>query len=424
LTCCWGIVFLYEYWTDAALPRIINATSCQRAQILGSLGIVTALLCAFVPSRHALDIWDAPPFCGVYFGVALCIGIILWGSRRPFDLFAVFLASFLAWIVSYHLAQSLMQSITVALHTIPVVVPDTNGLQNPPVTDDPAASQDADYLLGLIGLFCGLVGSSIVVFGVSIALPSFRTFGNWAKVAMVGTAAGSLLECMEGAHTPLQLVIHIGSVLPVLLAWQIGVLATIAYNLQPQFTAIVPVRGTAAKSAVRVMAPAPTPGPAPARSAPAATLEPALAESLPSQPEPNAPPAEVEALAQPAPSATVAAPAHGAASPQPATGGFGFGIAALVSAILGIFFPFGIILSAIAIVLALVSALMGDKIFAVAVGLIALVNTFVLSPSTWIFLSSVGRGTSTFFEILIFIACLVPVAPIVIRLAQKPSAMS
>jgi len=61
----------------------------------------------------------------------------------------------------------------------------------------------------------------------------------------------------------------------------------------------------------------------------------------------------------------------------------GFGIAALVCAIVAIFVPFvGIVVSGIAIVLAIVAALSGDRVFATATSLIAAVNTFFLSLSS------------------------------------------
>lgn len=70
----------------------------------------------------------------------------------------------------------------------------------------------------------------------------------------------------------------------------------------------------------------------------------------------------------------------------------GFGIAALILAILAIFIPVvGIYVSGLALVLAAIGALAGDRIFAVATPLIAAVNTFPFSPSTWILIDGSGR---------------------------------
>jgi hypothetical protein len=61
----------------------------------------------------------------------------------------------------------------------------------------------------------------------------------------------------------------------------------------------------------------------------------------------------------------------------------GFGIVALVMAIIAIFIPFyGIYISIIALIFAVMAALAGDRIFATATPLIVLVNTFFLSPMT------------------------------------------
>ncbi|HEY6255791.1 MAG TPA: hypothetical protein VIY51_08360 [Xanthobacteraceae bacterium] len=60
----------------------------------------------------------------------------------------------------------------------------------------------------------------------------------------------------------------------------------------------------------------------------------------------------------------------------------GFGIAALVLAIIAIFVPFyGLWVSGIACALAVAAALAGDRIFAVATPIIAGVNTYFLSPA-------------------------------------------
>jgi hypothetical protein len=99
----------------------------------------------------------------------------------------------------------------------------------------------------------------------------------------------------------------------------------------------------------------------------------------------------------------------------------GFGIAALVLAILAIFIPFGIIVSAIAVVLAAVGALAGDKVFAIATALIALVNTFVLSPSTWILLAGSDAGASSVLKIIFFVICLLPIGAIFLRSSGKAS---
>lgn len=99
----------------------------------------------------------------------------------------------------------------------------------------------------------------------------------------------------------------------------------------------------------------------------------------------------------------------------------GFEIAALVFAILAIFIPFGIVISAIAIILAIVAALSGDKTFAIATAVIALVNTLFLSPSTWIVLSGSDANASGILKVLIFVICLLPIGAIFLRASGKAS---
>lgn len=65
----------------------------------------------------------------------------------------------------------------------------------------------------------------------------------------------------------------------------------------------------------------------------------------------------------------------------------GFGIAALICALLALAIPLvGIVVSGIAIVLAIIAALSGDRVFATATSLIAGINTFFLSPSVMLVL--------------------------------------
>jgi hypothetical protein len=62
----------------------------------------------------------------------------------------------------------------------------------------------------------------------------------------------------------------------------------------------------------------------------------------------------------------------------------GFGIAALVLAVLAIFVPVaGVFLSAIACAFATIAGVCGDRGLAIATALLAGVNTFFLSPSLW-----------------------------------------
>lgn len=92
----------------------------------------------------------------------------------------------------------------------------------------------------------------------------------------------------------------------------------------------------------------------------------------------------------------------------------GFGIAAIICAILAIFIPLGgIAISGIAIVFAIIGALSGDKAFATATSLIAGINTFFLSPSITLTLKTTPVGTG--IGIFLFVCAAAPIAAIVGR---------
>ena len=87
----------------------------------------------------------------------------------------------------------------------------------------------------------------------------------------------------------------------------------------------------------------------------------------------------------------------------------GFGIAGLVIVFFAMiaFFPINLVLSAVAILCAVVAALAGDRIFAVITALAAGGNVFILSPLTVAAMMGEGMGQGTagvLFVVLAFIA--------------------
>jgi hypothetical protein len=80
----------------------------------------------------------------------------------------------------------------------------------------------------------------------------------------------------------------------------------------------------------------------------------------------------------------------------------GFGIAALVVVILAIFVPlYSFIVSGLALILAAVAALAGDRPFAIATPLIAAANFLLLSP---VALAYVDSHSGAWLIVLIFLA--------------------
>lgn len=102
----------------------------------------------------------------------------------------------------------------------------------------------------------------------------------------------------------------------------------------------------------------------------------------------------------------------------------GFGIAALVCAIIAVLIPLGIVVSAVAIVLASIAALSGDRIFATATAVIALVNTLFLSPSTWIMLGGGDQGAKSFMTVVVLVGGALPFIAMALNAAGKISLKS
>jgi hypothetical protein len=88
-----------------------------------------------------------------------------------------------------------------------------------------------NFMFAVSGVLGGLVGSTTLTFGLSLICKEFGAFENWARVVMPGTALGVLLEL--GAKDD-KLPAHIGSILPLFLAWQVTVAAIIGHCIVPR----------------------------------------------------------------------------------------------------------------------------------------------------------------------------------------------
>jgi hypothetical protein len=70
-----------------------------------------------------------------------------------------------------------------------------------------------------------------LTFALSLVCKEFGAFENWARTVMPGTALGVLLELIAKDD---KLPMHIGSILPLFLAWQVTVAAVIGYCIVPR----------------------------------------------------------------------------------------------------------------------------------------------------------------------------------------------
>jgi hypothetical protein len=196
-----------------------NASASNRAIILAALAIVSAILSNFAPTLRArpLVFLNTPLLLpGIYFGMVLGLAIWFWVSRSALKILTVLLSTVIAWVAAKITAEHAFEAIQHMLEEIAAP-----GKILPPI----------NFVLAVCGVLGGLVGSTILTFGLSLVCKEFGAFEKWARVVMPGTALGVLLEL--GVKDD-KLPVHIGSMLPLFLAWQVTVAAVIGYCIIPR----------------------------------------------------------------------------------------------------------------------------------------------------------------------------------------------
>src|SRR6516162_939995 len=187
-------------FVGAALMGLSNASASNRAIILAALAIVSATLSNFAPTLWAppLVFVNTPLLPGIYFGMVLGLAIWFWVSRSALKILTAL----------GEIDQMLKE----------IAAP---GKIFPPIK----------FVLAVCGVLGGLVGSTILTFGLSLVCKEFGAFENWARIVMPGTALGVLLELLAKDD---KFALHVGSLLPLFLAWQVTVAAVIAYCIVPR----------------------------------------------------------------------------------------------------------------------------------------------------------------------------------------------
>jgi hypothetical protein len=204
-----------------------NASASNRAIILAALAIVSAILSNFACNDKILSqlaIWNTPLLPGLFFGTVLALAIWLWVSRSALKILTVLLSTVIAWVAAKATAQYAFGEIEQMLKEIAAP-----GKIFPP---------QINFMVAVCGVLGGLVGSTVLTFGLSLVCKEFGAFENWARVVMPGTALGVLLELAANDD---KLPVHIGSFLPLFLAWQVTVAAIIGYCIVPRIGDYKPV---------------------------------------------------------------------------------------------------------------------------------------------------------------------------------------
>ena len=200
--------------------KLSNASAPTRGLILALFATVSAILSNFAGSKilwvQTLVSLNTPLLPGIYFGIVLGLAIWLWVSRNLLKIFTVLLSTVIAWVAAHITAEYVFGEIELMLKEIA-----TPGKILPPI----------NFVLAVCGVLGGLVGSTILTFGLSLVCKEFGAFENWARVVMPGTVLGILLELLAKDD---KFALHLGTLLPLFLGWQMTVAAIIGYCIVPR----------------------------------------------------------------------------------------------------------------------------------------------------------------------------------------------
>src|SRR5215831_52351 len=148
-----------------------NASASNRAIILAALAIVSAILSNLawrggILWTPRLAVWGVPLLPGVFFGTVLALAIWLWVSRSIFAIAVILLSTVLAWFAAEITAQHAFEAIQQMLQEIAA----------------PGKPLEINFMLAVCGVLGGLVGSTILTFGLSLVCKEFGAFENWARI--------------------------------------------------------------------------------------------------------------------------------------------------------------------------------------------------------------------------------------------------
>jgi hypothetical protein len=197
--------------------KFSNASAPTRALILALFATVSAILGNFAGFLwvRPLVFLNTPLPPGIYFGIVLGLAIWFWVSRSAWKILTVLSSTVIAWVAAKFTAEYAFATIQQMLNEI--ATPGTFPMIN--------------FMSAVSGVLGGLVGSTTLTFALSLVCKEFGAFENWARIVMPGTALGVLLEV--GAKDD-KLRVHIGSILPLFLTWQVTVAAVIGYCIVPR----------------------------------------------------------------------------------------------------------------------------------------------------------------------------------------------
>ena len=143
----------------------------RRALILGLVAVLSAFLSTYASWNWGiLAVNKAPVLPGLYFGLVLSFGAFHWVTKHKLKLFALLIATTVAWILAFRTADHVYELINSELIAIQ--------RKAAPERLDVVSGYQVNDVLALSGSLGGLFGSVLTVVGVTVVSRSFYTGGN------------------------------------------------------------------------------------------------------------------------------------------------------------------------------------------------------------------------------------------------------
>ena len=187
------------------------APTSSPSSMLGPVAICLALgaISGVMSSQFITDPWrkltvlDIPLLPGFYFGLALLAIVRRWGTRNWFELMVMAACVVLAWFVAC--------KTTITAHDF------LTKFVAPGAAEE--ERRNLPYIMAIVGLIGGFIGSAGTIVGVSIAAAKIRRLDTWVITILIGTLGGVLLEIGDKDFVVLFTV------------WQAAIAASIGYGL-------------------------------------------------------------------------------------------------------------------------------------------------------------------------------------------------
>jgi hypothetical protein len=169
--------------------------------VLAGFALVSGILSAYA----ADDPWklfvfqQKPLLPGIYFGTALSFGVYRWGTQSKFDVLTVLVATVIAWVLAQESARLIVES------------------------QSPSGNR-----IGLMpGVVAGVVGASVVTYGIASVCQRFRNVWTCARTVVIGGCVGAFFDWAIGGSPPSYFRWAM-----FLSVWQVSVAASVGFGLE------------------------------------------------------------------------------------------------------------------------------------------------------------------------------------------------